>query len=182
MAVGTKINSRSKGNRNERNAAKLLATWTSKEFSRTPSSGGLNWKSSNSKGDIVCTTEGHYFPFCIEVKAHREINFQHLLYNKTPKILEFWEQCLRDALRAKKIPLLMMRYDGMPKGLFFIAIETDIYTKLPNFDRMSHCRSTIKFWDMDKAVKLTIIPSTSFFKMAYRPIKKIAKQILKDGN
>jgi Holliday junction resolvase len=118
------INSRNKGCKAERTVAKLMEKWTSKQFARTPSSGGLNWKSANSKGDIVCTTEGHYFPFCIEVKHHAEINFSELYMpkKKKVKVLEFWEQCKRDALKANKIPLLFMRYNGLPNDFFFIGL------------------------------------------------------------
>lgn len=171
------INSRSKGARNERRAAELFTKWTGKKFSKTAASGGLNWKASFSIGDIVCTTEGHYFPFAVEVKAHKEINFQHLMYDvKGCKIKEFWDQCSRDAERGKKIPMLMMRYDGLPADLFFIALPTDYFNYVYNT------------WDMDcrtfayyhgKGYDFTIINSLDFFKLPYKEIKTYTKTLLK---
>ena len=121
------INGRSKGNKGERVAAAVLSDWTNKKFARVPSSGGLQWKNSNAKGDIVCTEEGHFFPFCVEVKSYAELNFEHLLYLDKAEVLKFWAQCIRDANLAKKCPILMMRYNGLPKKFFFIAIPAKIY-------------------------------------------------------
>lgn len=174
----TKINSRNKGNRNERKAAELIKKWTGKEFARTPSSGGLQWKSTNSKGDIVCTTEGHYFPFCIEVKAHKEINFAELLIaqKKGVKVIEFWEQCLGDSIKAKKAPLLLMRYDRLPTDLFFLVITPRIYNLIPQQDLKN---IKIKFIVKTNKHHLLIIPSTEFFNIPYKPLRKLIRKDLK---
>lgn len=115
------MNSRRKGAKNEREVAKALKDWTGKEFAKTPASGGLQWKTANSKGDVVCTTEGHYFPFCVEAKFHVKIDFSHLLTPgiKNVEILDFWKQCVRDAKKCKKVPMLLMRYNLLPKGFGF---------------------------------------------------------------
>lgn len=126
MAEG-KINSRKKGAKGEKEASKLLEDWVGKKFARVPSSGGLQWQASMAKGDIVCTEEGFFFPFCMEIKNYAELQFQHLLMNSKSKIVEFWEQCKRDALIAKKVPMLWMRYNGLPKGLFFVVVERTFY-------------------------------------------------------
>lgn len=121
------INSRSKGARGEKMAVKLLETWTGKKFARTPASGGLQWKSSMAKGDAVCTVEGHYYPFCNEIKFYENLNFQHLLYLPDCDIIKFWNQCQRDAKECSKCPMLLMRYNGLPKDFFFIGIPPKIY-------------------------------------------------------
>lgn len=175
------INSRNKGNRNERNAAKLVSEWTGRKFERTPSSGGLQWKASFSKGDIVCTVEGHVFPFCVEVKAHREINFSHLLLPgvKNVKIFDFWYQATRDAEKCLKIPMLLMRYDGMPKEFFFLGIPNDFYKALfPKMGLALMDAPTLSFWDKKKH-SITFIRSTDFFKLPYTDVKKLAKEYLK---
>lgn len=169
-----KINSRNKGSKAERIAAKLMAKWTKKEFARTPSSGGLNWKTSMAKGDIVCSSEGHYFPFCIEVKHHREINFEHLLVPgiKNIKILEFWEQCKRDALRANKFPLLFMRYDGLPKEFFFVVMALNHVVDLGlNIDK--------KLTSNDHG--LVIFTMGTLLSNEYKPLRLKAKTYLKNG-
>ena len=121
------INGRRKGARAERQLAALFTKWSGLKFSRTPSSGGLNWKAAHTKGDIVCTEEGHYFPFCIEAKFHNNVNFEHLLYLPVPEIMKFWSQCSRDAQKANKMPLLFIRYNGLPKNFWFIMLKADDY-------------------------------------------------------
>lgn len=166
------INSRSKGCKNERKAAKLIEVWTNKKFARTPSSGGLNWKTSNTRGDIVCTTEGHYFPFCVEVKAHREINFAELLMpqKKGVKIQEFWDQATRDAEKCNKIPLLLMRYNRMPSDLFFAAIPKKTWLVIKK-----HIPKGVTLTWAAPGGDIVICPSTLFFNSNYKQIKKSLK-------
>jgi len=177
--MSRRINSKKKGAKNERDISKLLEKWTNKKFARTPSSGGLNWHARSSiSGDIVCTTEGHYFPFSIEVKFHKEINFEHLLYIDNPEVMKFWAQAFSDAKKAGKIPLLFMRYNGLPKDFHFVAMDSPIFVKLvvenwgiipfTNFLKVKHPKGNI-----------TIIKSVDLFKLSYKSLRKSAKQWLK---
>lgn len=172
--MALKINSRRKGAKNERDLAKLLEIWTNKKFAKTPASGGLNWKNTNVAGDIVCTTEGHYFPFCIEAKSYKDINFIHLLNpnKKGVKVKEFWDQAVRDATKANKVPLLFMRYNGMPKGLHFVMMTSAFY--LEDFDITLKTTITLKLPSYIGALVLTT--STEFFKSNYKTIKKSLKK------
>lgn len=175
------INSRSKGNRNERKVAALLKQWTKKDFAKTPASGGLRWKTAMSKGDVICTKEGHYFPFCVEVKAHKEIDFSHLLVPgiKNIKIMEFWEQCSRDANDCNKVPLLLMRYDRLPGEFFFAVIPTSFYHKFNKLYWLG--KKTLSYWDKSTDLKLTFLSSVDLFAMPYKEIKSLAKTYLKNG-
>ena len=125
-------NSKNKGSRFERVVAKFWQDWTGYTFSRTPGSGG--WaKAKDSFGDLVCTDSRHSrrFPFSIECKSYQDIRFEHLLLgNKSCKILSFWEQATYDAKRANKIPILIMKYNNMPKEEAFFLIELSIFKKL----------------------------------------------------
>lgn len=118
-------NSRNKGSRFERTIAKAWESWTGYKFSRTPGSGG--WaKAKDAMGDLVCTDEKHSrrFPFSIECKNYQDIKFEHILLGlKSCKIISFWEQATKDAKRAGKIPILIMRYNSMPKGEAFFIVE-----------------------------------------------------------
>lgn len=124
--MAKKINSKAKGSRFERVVCKALQDWSGYEFSRTPASGGLRWKKTdNISSDIVCSDpkHAHKFPFSIEVKNYKDIKFEHLLTgNKTCKIREFWSQATGDAKRSGKIPVLIMRYNSMPKGEAFFVV------------------------------------------------------------
>lgn len=173
------INSRSKGARGERNVAKLLETWTNRKFAKTPASGGLQWKTSNSKGDVVCTTEGHYFPFCIEVKSYSKIDFSHLLTPniKNIEILDFWDQCQRDAKKCCKVPMLLMRYNGLPKEFYFL-VTTQEFAKLmhPELAMSNIGLHSLRYSDYSKPLHLMIMRSSEVFKTQYKTIKQIAKE------
>lgn len=174
------INSRKKGNKAERAVANLLTEWTGKKFARTPSSGGLQWQASNAKGDIVCTEEGHFFPLCVEIKAHQEVNFEELLTKrkKSPKILEFWKQCRRDAHLASKAPILFFRYNGLPKDFYFIIVETYIYKKIRR-DQMVEGYGQEYFHINTEEYKLTLITTNTFFQFDYKKLKKTLKPLIK---
>lgn len=175
-----KINSRKKGSKAERDLAKQMSEWTNKKFARTPSSGGLQWGSSFAKGDIVCTTEGHYFPFCIEIKFHHDISVNELLVSRKSKakISEFWEQCTRDAKEAKKIPLLFMRWNGAPKGTWLILIPEIIISPLSNlpFPRKDKTipAATIQNPQLGKGIYY-LVHSDFLFKTNYKKLRKCLK-------
>jgi len=182
-----KINSKNKGSKNERSLAKLFEKWTGYEFSRTPSSGGLRWSNTDSTvGDLICSDKQHsrYFRFSVEAKFHRDINFEQLLLpNKNKKILEFWGQALEDSERSGKVPLLFMRYNGMPKDLHFAAISYNAYSmifkkSLQKVFKKSGMRiSRFIVGDVD----IIIIPSTALFETKYKMIHKNAKIFLRNG-
>lgn len=125
--MARRVNSKAKGNRFERVVCKSFQNWSGYEFSRTPASGGLRWKKAdNISSDVVCSDPKHSkkFPFSIEVKNYQEIKFEHILLGlRSCKIISFWEQATKDAKRCGKIPILIMRYNSMPKGEAFFIIE-----------------------------------------------------------
>lgn len=131
------VNSKVKGSRFERTICKWFKEWTGYEFSRTPASGGLRWKKTdNIVSDIICTDDKHSrkFPFSIECKFHKEIKFEHILLgNKNCKILSFWEQASSDADRGNKIPILVMKYNGMPKEEAFFVVGDDLAEELSKY-------------------------------------------------
>lgn len=125
--MARRVNSKAKGNRFERVVCKSFQNWSGYEFSRTPASGGLRWKKAdNISSDVICSDPKHSkkFPFSIEVKNYQEIKFEHILLGlRSCKIISFWEQATKDAKRCGKIPVLIMRYNSMPKGEAFFIIE-----------------------------------------------------------
>jgi Holliday junction resolvase len=166
------INSRSKGQRGEKMVVKLFDEWTGMKFSRTPASGGLRWKKDNTAGDIVLTEEGIYFPFCIEIKFHKDINFSHLIYQyETSEIAKFWEQATRDAERCNKVPILFMRYDRMPKGLFFVVIYYKHYLLFKKY--LDPEPNKLRF-----NRELMILNSKALLNSDFTCINRIALQIL----
>ena len=125
--MAAKVNSKKKGSKWERDICKFMKSWTGYEFSRTPASGGLRWhKKDDIVSDVICTDEkhGHRFPMAIEAKFYHDLRFEHILLgNDSCKIMEFWAQANRDAERAKKLPMLIMRYNNMPKMEAFVMLD-----------------------------------------------------------
>lgn len=175
-------NSRNKGNKNEREVAKLWNAWTGKEFTRIPSSGGLRWnRTHNTTGDLICADEKHsrYFTFSIECKFHKEINFQHLILpNKSVKIIEFWNQAVEDSERAKRIPILFMRYNGMPANFHFVVLSEGYYNAILSKRLPTH--RLMKLYGMPEAASdFVILASDDLFQLDYTELHKINKRWLK---
>lgn len=161
------VNRRQKGNKAEAIVAKLMEPWTKKKFKRADTNNYIHERNAhNSKGDVVCITEGHYFPFCTEVKNYADINFEHLLYLNEPLILKFWNQVLADAKLCNKCPLLFMRYNGLPKGFFFVAIPLKIYHEIFSKHIKRPKALISEYYD------LVLITTNDFFKVPYKEIKK----------
>jgi hypothetical protein len=96
------------------------------EFTSVPSSGGLRWKKTeNITGDVVCTHKDHHFPFSVEVKFHRSLDLEKMIRNNVKCTVrdEFWKQCLQDSQRNKRIPMLLMRYNGLPRNFFYVLMR-----------------------------------------------------------
>jgi Holliday junction resolvase len=132
-----RINSKVKGNDNERRAAKLLKKWTGFEFIRTPASGGFRLKDApNFCGDLVCADSSVSFPFSIETKHIKALTVKPKL-TKNSGVYKHWEQAYEDARRADKHPFLMVRKDGMPKGEYYVFVSeyvAGVLGILPIFD------------------------------------------------
>lgn len=170
-----------KGNRGQRMAVDVLKKWTHKKMKSSSQFGMGGFNFDPHKGDILCYTEGHFFPFTVEVKFYKDINFCQLLQPnlKNVMILDFWDQVAGDAKICKKVPMLMMRFNGLPSDFFFVVIETDFWEKVNIFHRALNIRRTITFWEMDKGLKLKLIGSDQFFKINYKEVKKVAKEHIK---
>lgn len=121
-------NSKRKGNRFERVVANYFTDWSGFKFGRTPGSGSFH-NNRDLGSDLICNDDKHKNRCCIsiECKNYQDIRFEHvLLGNKRCKILSFWSQAKRDANRTKKLPILCMRYNSMPKGEFFFVVDSTI--------------------------------------------------------
>lgn len=171
------VNSRAKGSKAERMLAAQLGDWTGVKFARTPSSGGLHWGQSFTSGDIVCTTEGHYFPFSIECKNYKEINVTELICNRRTKqdqtIIKFFKQCIRDSKESKKLPLLFMRYSGLPKETWLVVFPKWYLGKILKDDKFKYPIASLSNVLSEEFV---IMDSHNLWEYDYKSIKKAIKQ------
>lgn len=176
------MNSKKKGNKNERELAKWWKDWTGIEFSRVPSSGGLRWKKTdNITSDIICTDphKSRNFKFNIETKFYKDINFEHLILKDNPKnikIWEFWNQAKDDGKKANRIPILFMRYNSMPRSTWFVVVELrilNIVLKLLGKGVLEHTYFVVE----SPVDRVGIISSNMLNKVNYRKLHKY----LRDG-
>jgi hypothetical protein len=102
--------SKAKGTRAEAAVCKVLSTNTGRNWERIPLSGALDAKH-GLKGDVYIPKE--LMKYCVEVKHYRDDHLSSkLLTSKSPKILEWWEQTLRET-RENEVenPLLIFKFD-----------------------------------------------------------------------
>lgn len=103
------VDARAKGARTETTVRDLLKKHTNLGWERVPGSGALDPKHLL-KGDLY--VPGRTNLYCTEVKGYAEDHLtSHLLTSKTPQLIEFWEQTIRQGLQVNKKPLLIFKFD-----------------------------------------------------------------------
>lgn len=113
------INSREKGARTEIQVRDLLRKLTSLAWERVPGSGALD-PVHKLKGDLYVPEQKNLY--CIEVKGYADDHVtSQLLTSKTPQLLEFWEQTLRQSQQVKQKPLLIFKFN---RSKIFVAFES----------------------------------------------------------
>jgi hypothetical protein len=139
--------SKAKGSAFEAKIAASLTIDFGKQFRRVPLSGALEWM----KGDIMCIVDTAWFPWCIECKHYKEINFNSLLTAKSADMYSFWEQTQREALVMEKKPLLIFRWD---RSKDFVAYDDDIIVEsFMEVNSFGHKFKIALLTDWVKAVK-----------------------------
>lgn len=162
------INSKKKGNKAERVVAKLFTEWTGIKFYRTPASGGLHWhKRPDVTGDLTSETP---VPFTVEVKSRKEVDMD--FFKDSIDIFKFWEQAIGDAQEVNKVPILMFRYNGLSKDLYYVVISLSLFNKV--------LKSGCKYDSYIKIVKgtdykIAILTSTEFFKVKYSQFETLLR-------
>lgn len=117
------VDSRDKGARAEAQARKFLKELTNLKWERTPGSGALNEKH-QLKGDIYVPGEKNLY--CVEVKHYKDEHFNSTLFTgKTPQLIAWWEQAVRQGTQTTRLPLLIFKHD---RSKWFVA-----FTEMPNY-------------------------------------------------
>lgn len=128
----------------------------------------------------MCTDErhAHRCKISIECKSYKDIKFEHvLLGNKGCDIERFWAQAKRDALRSKKQPILIMRYNSMPKDEFFMVVDSDLAEAFLT-DEMYNQRYMALNNGTDS---LYVFMASSVKKyVSYSDVHKLSKRLIKD--
>lgn len=115
------VDVRQKGATAETKARDELRSLTGLKWERVPGSGALDPKH-QLKGDLYVPGEKNLYS--VEVKHYKDCHIDSgLLTNKSPQIIEWWEQAVRQGIQVDKKPLLIFKHD---RSKFFAA-----FTELP---------------------------------------------------
>ena len=99
--------SKAKGATYESKIAKVLTETYGIDFKRVPLSGSLEYW----KGDIFPPKHLHVWPYSLEVKHYKELEFKNLLTAKSNDIYSFWKQAVEQAKKMEAEPLLIFRWN-----------------------------------------------------------------------
>ena len=114
--------SKIKGSAYEAKIRDLLTNELKIEFKRMPLSGSLEYL----KGDLWTPFDTAGWPYCIECKHYKEVNWNNLLTAKSSDLYKFWNQTQREAKVMKKKPLLIYRWN---RSKDYICWNDDIKLK-----------------------------------------------------
>lgn len=122
------VDSRAKGARTETTVRDLLRKHTRLQWERVPGSGALDPKHLL-KGDLYIPGQTNLWS--VEVKGYAEDHISSLLLTgKTPQLITFWEQTVRQGIQVSKKPLLIFKFD---RSKVFVA-----FGDLPSTDAYRH--------------------------------------------
>jgi hypothetical protein len=114
------VDSRAKGARTETVIRDLLRKHTRLGWERVPGSGALDEKH-GLKGDLYVPNYNNIF--CVEAKGYADDHLTSaVLTSKSPQLLEFWQQTIRQAKQVTKLPLLTFKHD---RSKVFVAFSSD---------------------------------------------------------
>ena len=103
------VDPRAKGATAETKARDELRKLTGLKWERVPGSGALHEKH-GLKGDLYVPGEKNLY--CVEVKHYKDDHFNTSLFtSKSPQLITFWEQTLRESDQVGKKPLLIFKHD-----------------------------------------------------------------------
>ena len=112
------VDPRAKGARAETQIRDQLRLLTGLQWERVPSSGALDPKH-GLKGDLYVPNEKNLY--AVEVKHYAEDHLtSQLLTSKSPQLVEFWEQTIRQGQQVDKKPLLIFKFN---RSKVFVAFE-----------------------------------------------------------
>ncbi len=93
--------------------------------------------------------------------------------NKSCDILKFWEQASKDAKRAKKVPILCMRYNSMPANEFFFVVDYKLGSIIAQY-------ITKSMYIQVPGNTLMVFMASEVLKVPYKMIHKQVKLIVKN--
>ena len=119
------IDSRDKGARAESLVKNALRRVTGLNWERTPGSGALNEKH-GLKADLYVPNEKNLY--AVEVKHYADDHLtSSLLTAKSPQLIEWWKQSVRQGKQVSKTPLLVFKFDRSKLFVAFTEVPSGSY-------------------------------------------------------
>lgn len=119
------VDSRAKGARAETLIRDKLRELTGLNWERVPSSGALDPKH-GLKADLYIPNEKNLY--AVEVKSYADDHLtSKVLTDKTPQLIEWWEQAVRQGLQVSKKPLLIFKFDRSKIFCAFLEEPIGLY-------------------------------------------------------
>ncbi len=113
------VDVRAKGATAETKARDELRKLTGLKWERVPGSGALDPKHML-KGDLYVPGEGNLY--CTEMKHYKDCHIDHtIITGKSPQLIEWWNQAIRQGEQVSKEPLLIFKHD---RSKLFAAFKT----------------------------------------------------------
>ena len=138
------VDSRQKGARAETAAKKILKEHTGLNWERTPGSGALA-EQHGLKGDLYVPKEKNLYT--VEVKHYKDCAIDHtLLTGKNPKLIEWWQQAVREANQNGNYPMLLFKHD---RSKWFVAFD--------NLDPFEHGFRYLMYEDGDRTFFIAVL-------------------------
>jgi hypothetical protein len=135
------VDPRAKGARTETVVRDMLRKHTGLQWERVPGSGALDEKH-QLKGDLYVPGEKNLY--AVEVKGYAEDHLTSaVLSSKSPQLLQFWEQAVRQGKQVKKEPLLIFKYD---RSKVFVAHYNPNYMPDGSYPYMTVARDSYEFF------------------------------------
>lgn len=112
------VDSRAKGATAETKVRDELRKYTGLKWERVPGSGALDPKH-RLKGDLYIPTVENVY--CVEVKHYKDDHLNTTLFTgKSPQLLEWWQQTIRESAQIDREPLLIFKHD---RSKLFVAFK-----------------------------------------------------------
>lgn len=125
------VDPRAKGARTETLIRDILRKHTGLQWERVPGSGALDAKH-GLKGDLYVINSNNLY--CVEAKGYKEDHLTSaVLTSKSPQLLEFWTQAVRQGKQVSKQPLLVFKYD---RSKVFVAFSANDWVPNDKYNYM----------------------------------------------
>ena len=119
------VDSRAKGARAETVMRDQLRKLTSLKWERVPGSGALDEKH-GLKGDLYVPNEHNLY--AVEAKHYAQDHLtSQVLTSKSPQLIAWWAQAVRQGIQVKKKPLLLFKHDRSKTFVAYVDMPTTNY-------------------------------------------------------